>query len=57
MTQENLTELADRLAAYYRTIASDDRWRLVVYTVRELAKGEPVEPARLHRRLLACRSR
>ena len=47
MTKENITELADRTVEYYRSIVSDDRWRLVVYAVRELAKGEPVEVARL----------
>lgn len=47
MTQEKIRELADSTVEYYRSIVIDDRWRLVVYTVRELAKGEPVEPARL----------
>jgi alkylmercury lyase len=47
MTQENIEQVANRLVKYYRTIVSDDRWELVLHTVRELAKGEPVEPARL----------
>lgn len=47
MTQENINELADRMVSYYRSIVGDDRWRLVVHTVRGLAKGEPVAPARL----------
>jgi alkylmercury lyase len=47
MTQENTDQLAERMVRYYRTIVSDDRWELVVHTVRELAKGEPVELARL----------
>jgi alkylmercury lyase len=47
MAQEKIKELANRMVKYYRSIASDDGWQLVLYTVRELAKGEPVEPGRL----------
>lgn len=46
METENTKELADRLASYYATIDKRIR-RLVYYLIRELAKDEPVPPARV----------
>ncbi len=47
MTREKIRELADRVVKYYKSIVSEDQWRLAVFTILELAKGEPVEPVRL----------
>lgn len=46
METENTKELANHLASYYTTIDKRIR-RLVYYLIRELAKGEPVPPARV----------
>lgn len=47
MTRESIKDLADGMVKYYKSIVSEDGWQVVLYTVSELAKGEPVEPARL----------
>lgn len=47
MTHESIGELASRIVSYYKSIVSEDDWKLLVHTVRELSMGEPVEPARL----------
>lgn len=46
METQDTKELINRLANYYSTIDKDIR-RLVYYLIRELAKGEPVPPARV----------
>jgi alkylmercury lyase len=47
MEAESTSALASRLVHYYAEVLDKDVTRLVYHLVRELAKGEPVPPARV----------
>ncbi|MCI0709556.1 MAG: hypothetical protein L0154_05270 [Chloroflexi bacterium] len=45
--ETNINELTIRLAEYYKAGLTEEWRRFMVYILRELMKGKPVEPARL----------